>query len=238
MSARLLSSGHGSSPRKVGSSPSSPGAPRTISVGTCLSWRNGKGADAKSSSSRARRRRRRHGIAAPVASATMSRRRLRSAATDASRSAEEVLLEHGVARDRDAHQPDDQLAVVGGLSPARPLLREADLGEERPHRGHGAEAVEPVPQPLEERGVRRPVARDVAERGDRVHLRIPVRMLEREVAHPTAVRRDRAVDGERKDEPADGGRGENRPPHRLRGQSSATDTRARSGESLLRPGGR
>ena len=167
-------------------------------------------------SSSPRSRLRRHGAAAASDEAVSSSRSRRSSATDVSRSDDEALLEHRVPGNRDPHEPDDHLAVVGGLAAAGALLREPDLGEQGTHGGNRPETIEPLAQAAEERDVGRAIARDVPEARDRPHVRIPVRGLEREVAHPAAVRRDGSVQAHRQDETAHRRRGEDRATHRLR----------------------
>jgi hypothetical protein len=68
------------------------------------------------------------------------------------------------------------------LAPTGALLGEPDLREQRPHRRDGSEALEALAHPLQESDVRRAIARDVAEGGDRLHIRIVVQPA-RELPH-------------------------------------------------------
>ena len=149
----------------------------------------------------------------------------------------EPLLDDGVAGERDAHEPDDQLAVVRRLASRGALLGEAHLGEQRAHRRHGAEAVEALARALEEREVGGRVARDVAEAGYRLDLRVSIRVLEREVPNPASVGRDASSELDRKDEAADCRGREDRPTHdlgrsRMRDAYSSSKSRASSPSGL------
>jgi len=84
------------------------------------------------------------------------------------------------------------------------------VGRLSPVRRNRAEAVKLFSHPPEERHIRGRVACDIAEGSDGLDGGIPVRGLEREVAHPPTVGGDHAVDTDREDEPADRGRGEER----------------------------
>ena len=135
-----------------------PASPGRRAVGTWRSWRNGNRAEREellelraqprpAPRRRGRDRRRDHLLAQAL---ELGDRGLALG--------REPLLEHRVARDRDPHEPDDHLAVVSRLAARGTLLREPDLGEQRAHGRHRAEAVEPLAHALEERDVRRPVA--------------------------------------------------------------------------------
>ena len=96
------------------------------------------------------------------------------------------------------------------------LLREPQLLDERAHRRHAAEALEPPPEACEPDRAEVWIARDVTERHDLRDARLGVRVREREVAHPGAVGRDAVAHGDRHHERADRRGREDRLRHLLR----------------------
>ena len=65
---------------------------------------------------------------------------------DASRSAASRSSSAVLRCDRDPHQPDDHVAEVHRLAAALARLRLLELGDQRPHRRHCAEALEAAAQ--------------------------------------------------------------------------------------------
>ncbi len=146
----------------------------------------------------------------------MSARSDSSSAIDSSFSSAVPLLEHRVAEDRDAAEPREHVGEVRGLAAVGALLGLLQLGDERAHRRHAAEPLEPPPHRLQRQRRELRVAGEVAERDDQLDLRPLVGVAEREVAHPATVGGDPVADAERQHEGAHRRRGEQRLRHLLR----------------------
>ena len=131
-------------------------------------------------------------------------------------------LELGVPRDRHAHEPQDHVGQMRRFAALLTLLRRLQLADERPHGRNRAKRLEPPAQPREILGRALHNGRDVPEGDDLVDVRVVVRMPEREVPHPAAVRPDHGVaHPERQDERADRGRREDRQGHLVGWRRSA-----------------